>query len=85
MDEAVKGNHRVINALRETQLEQGEKLQALDTKVDNLTGVVAEQGLTLAEHGRKLDTLNGRVDSLDAKIDSRFDEVLALLRQRPES
>ena len=85
VDEAVKGNHRVINALRETQLEQGEKLQALDTKVDNLTGVVAEQGLTLAEHGRKLDTVNGRVDALDAKIDSRFDEVLALLRQRPES
>ena len=81
----VRANQNLINLLRETQVDQGKKLQALDTKVDNLTGVVAEQGLTLAEHGRKLDTLNGRVDALDAKIDSRFDEVLALLRQRPES
>lgn len=37
-----------------------------------------EQAVVLAEHGRKLD-------ALDAKIDRRFDEVLALLRQRPES
>jgi len=81
----VRANQNLINLLCETQVDQGKKLDALDAKVDNLTGVVAEQGLTLAEHGRKLDTLNGRVDALDAKIDSRFDEVLALLRQRPES
>lgn len=79
---AANANQHVINALRQTQLEQGEKLDALDRKVDNLTGVVAEHGLTLAEHSATLAEHGRKLDALDEKIDSRFDEVVSLLRQR---
>lgn len=69
--EVVVANQRVLDALRRTQLDQAV--------------VLAEHSVTFAQHATTLTAHGRKLDALDAKMDSRFEEVLALLRQRPES
>ena len=46
---------QTLNALRETQVEQGQKLSRLDAKVDQLDA--------------KVDQMDAKVDRMDAKVD----------------
>lgn len=85
MHAAVLANQNLINALRQTQLEQDMKLTAVDAKVDNLTGVVAEQGMvlsehtaTLAQHSTILDQHTATLAEHGQKLDALNDRVDAL-------
>jgi hypothetical protein len=53
----MRGHTRVLNALRETQLEQGRTLQEHGRELGALRETQLEQGLTLAQHGQTLGSL----------------------------
>lgn len=57
----LRGHTKVLNALRETQLEQGEQLAA--------------QGAQLAAHGAQIAGLDAKVGSLDAKVNEGFTKM----------
>jgi hypothetical protein len=56
--EVLVGHTRVLNALRETQLEQGVRLDRVEGKVDRLVGTV--------------DGLEGKVDRLEGEMKEGF-------------
>jgi chromosome segregation ATPase len=61
---------KVLSALRETQLEQSQRLD--------------EQSQRLDEHGQRLISLEGRIDRLERKVDdgfARIDQEFALVNQ----
>jgi chromosome segregation ATPase len=69
----LQGHTRTLNALRETQVAQGERLTGLEGKFDGLEG--------------KFDRLEGRVERLEGKVDEGFSmmsvgmaQITALLR-----
>lgn len=85
MQGELNANRRVLNTLRETQVEHTAKLDTLETKFDNLTGVVTQNTVTLAEHGARLDGLEAKMDDGFAKMDDRFakmDDRFATIEDR---
>jgi hypothetical protein len=66
---ALNGHFRVLNALRETQLEQGRRLDSLEARFDGLEG--------------RFDGLEGRFDGLEGRFDGlegRFDGLQTEMR-----
>jgi len=57
----LRGHTRTLNALRETQLEQGQAITGLDEKVDHLTGTV---GHIRDQHGASLAEIVGLLNQL---------------------
>jgi hypothetical protein len=71
----MRGHTRVLNALRETQLEQGRTLQEHGRELGALRETQLEQGLTLEEHGRTLQE-HGR--ELGALRETQLEQGLTL-------
>jgi chromosome segregation ATPase len=55
----MRGHTRVLNALRQTQIEQGETLSEQSQTLAEHGRMLSEQGGTLAEHGRMLSEQGG--------------------------
>ncbi len=53
--QVMTGHTRVLNALRETQVEHGRRLDGIDGRLDGVDG--------------KLDGIDGRLDEVDGKLD----------------
>ncbi len=65
----LRGHTRVLNALRETQLEQGQVLAQHGQVLAQHGQVLAQHGQALAQHGQAITVLIERVDQLDGRVD----------------
>lgn len=64
----LRGHSRVLGALRETQLEQGQAITRLDDRVDQLTGTV---GHIRDQHGASLTQIVGLLNQLIDRDDGQ--------------
>lgn len=55
---SLSAHFRVLDALRETQLDQGRRLDSLEGRLDSLEG--------------RFDSLDGRLGALEGKVDNGF-------------
>ena len=69
------GHTRVLNAVRETQLEQGAVLAEHSRTLLEHTRMLAEQAEVLAEHSARFDAVDARFDAVDARFDRLETEV----------
>ncbi|MGI8574954.1 MAG: hypothetical protein ACR2MA_06350 [Egibacteraceae bacterium] len=84
--EAHQQNIELLNALRQTQLEQGQTLDEHTRTLDEHTRTLAEHTRILDEHSHiltahsgRLDSHDARLDSIDARLDSIDDKLGALM------
>ncbi|WP_157362109.1 hypothetical protein [Haloechinothrix halophila] len=64
MQDQLRAHTKLLNALRETQVEHGDKLDGINGRLDNLEG--------------RFDGLDGRIDGLEGRfdgLDGRFDNL----------
>ena len=68
---------RLLQSLRTTQLEHGERLGRLESRLDS---VASATSAGFAAVGARLDAVDSRLDG----VDSRLDVIVELLRRAPE-
>ncbi|HSK95977.1 MAG TPA: hypothetical protein VK891_05100, partial [Euzebyales bacterium] len=68
---AMSGHTRALNALRETQIEQGRTLAEHTRLLDEHGRKLDEQGRVLEEHGRKLDEQGRVLEEHGRKLDEQ--------------
>ncbi|MGH3468358.1 MAG: hypothetical protein ACRDQF_11570, partial [Thermocrispum sp.] len=66
----LRAHTSALNALRETQLEQGHTLAKHTTLLVAHGTILAEHGRVLDEHGRKLDANGRKLDANGRKLDA---------------
>jgi hypothetical protein len=64
----LRGHTRTLNALRQTQVEQGQAIAGLGEKVDHLTGAV---GHIRDQHGASLNEIVGLLNQLVNRDDQQ--------------
>ncbi|GAA5111990.1 hypothetical protein [Pseudonocardia adelaidensis] len=62
MKTLLRAHTQTLNALRETQIEQGRKLTALDAKA-------VQMDVKFVQMDAKFNQMDGKVDQMDAKVD----------------
>lgn len=92
-DAAIRGQRRVLNALRETQVEHGQRLAAIDVRFDAVDARFDGTDGRFDRLESRFDGMDDRLDGLDTRFDgleARFerlggamDAVLRILGGRP--
>jgi hypothetical protein len=75
----LRGHTRVLGALRETQLEQGQVLAQHGQILAQHGQILAQHGEVLAQHGEALDQLSAAVGQIREQHGAKLDDIVGLL------
>jgi outer membrane murein-binding lipoprotein Lpp len=75
----LRAHTQVLNALRETQLEQGRHLSQLDGKVDRLDTKVVRLDTKVVRLDAKVDQMDAKVDQALGLLSTGMAQIVALL------
>ncbi len=76
---------RLLEALRQTQVEHGQRLDSIDGRLDRVDGRLDRVDGRLDGIDGRLDRVDGRLDSIDGRLDglqTGMAEILRLLIER---
>ncbi|MPY98217.1 MAG: hypothetical protein GEU97_09500 [Actinophytocola sp.] len=79
MQDQLRGQTKLLNALRETQIEHGDRLGRIEGRLDGLEGRMHSlEGCMDGIDGR-MESLEGRFDRLENTVTEGFAKVMELL------